>query len=193
MAFPENGLVLFPKNDFLVKEIAMVYRISNSLLASLVVLALIPAARAEDYLSSAGRYRVMLPGAAETDSLRITIGSYSLDLHMTMGKGTSSAAGVTYFDVPTPDIGNSSTNEEELMDAMRNGMVASVGGELHRDKAVTLGNLKGREFEIRSKKATAIVRLYRVSNRFYQVAYFSQKAEPSYREVSDFFDSFQLR
>jgi hypothetical protein len=145
----------------------------------------------KQFASSAGRYKVLFPGAVKTEAqdlktdrgpLKLTIDSVEF--------GDEAVFCVTFLDYPEEAA---KSDPVKRLDKIRDGNKGAKGKVL-TEKAVTVGPEKypGREVLIEKPDAVVRNRIVLAGPRLYQVMIEGPKAFVTSADADRFFDSFQV-
>jgi len=150
-----------------------------------------------EFVSSEGRFSVLMPGTPRSDSVVISTTSGPLNYHRFSAQEDSVGYILTYTDLS--DEALKATSPTILMDDTRQGVISSSKGRLVSEQEVSLEGNPGRDIRIEIPENADLpeggsirVRLYLVRNRLYQLAIFSRSDGAFDRSVSTFLTSFKL-
>jgi hypothetical protein len=100
-----------------------------------------PSAQWHTHTAPDGSFAVQMPGQAKVATHTVTVAETATEIHTLSLALVSQAYNVSYLDLPTaPDA-----SAEEILNLMRDGAVADVGGQLLSERAITLGQYPGKE------------------------------------------------
>ena|SRR5947209_4196592 len=141
----------------------------------------------QDYTSTEGRFSVLFPGTPTRELVRAP-GRSGKVLATTF---TAEAAGTTY-SVAFEDFDGKQT-PEQVIDQSRADLSAGKGGKLVKEKDVTAGDHKGKEFvaDVPNRGKT-YMRFFVAGNRLYKVMAVGTGKGPGERDVVKFMDSFRI-
>lgn len=158
------------------------------------------------FFSREGRFKAKFFGKVQ----ELTEKRGGLDVKMYATEKPDGAYAVVVLDLPFL-AGQTDEAVQGLLDAMRDGMVQSLGAKLQDSKRVTLDKKHpGREFSVTFEKPKAgtgeafsvtlnlpedgvlRARVYLVGDRVYTILAAGKKDFPTSREADAFFESFQL-
>jgi hypothetical protein len=163
-------------------------------LAVLTALA-VPASAQEwkKFSGDSGRFSVDLPGEPKQQKQEVPTDAGKITLTMYIVEAGNGGYFVALSDFPAALV--QAADPEALLTNARDGAVRNVRGKLTGDKAITLGEYKGREIQFEAGNATMKIvgqaRLYLVGNRLYQLLVVGQQAE-ALEQSARFFNSFRL-
>jgi hypothetical protein len=145
----------------------------------------------KQFASSAGRYKILFPGAvkSETQELKTELGPLKLTMD-SIELGDDTIFCVTFLDYPE-DV--TKTDPGKRLDKIRDGN-KGADGKVLSEKDVTVGPEKfpGREVLIEKPGAVVRIRIVLAGARMYQVMIDGPKVFITSRDADRFFDSFQV-
>jgi hypothetical protein len=150
-----------------------------------------PPVEYRQFASSAGRYKVLFPGAvkSETTDVKTPAGDRKLTLD-TVEVSEALVFLVTYIDTPD-DVAKAPAGPrlEKVRDATK-----GTDGKVLADKEVAVGADKhpGRDVLIEKPAAVLRVRIVIAGNRLYQVMIQGPKEFVTAKDADRFFDSFEI-
>ncbi len=136
---------------------------------------------------------VLMPGVPVPKTM--SIGGFSVKHYHVAREKDNKAFEVSFFDIPAPAL------PPNIMDAMvkgaRDNVVAASNGTVSSETSITLGNLPGREFQLKLPKGESyIARLYLVkvgnAHRVYQIGAGGSNIQLNTGDGARFFDSFKI-
>jgi len=154
----------------------------------------------KEFSSTAGRFKVTLPGAPTETSKTIEYRFREFERHTFTLKTGFGAFLVSYSDLPVI-LAEPDEVEEFLDHHMHEGEVTSSQGKLLSKTEIELDGYPGRELIAKTPESTFRMKYYLVGQRFYQIA-ISTPNDPAKNAgeiarsmeftASKFFDSFEL-
>jgi hypothetical protein len=140
-----------------------------------------------EFVSPAGKFRVLMPGTPSQKSQRI--GPVSLTMYTLKTPGGAYMVG--FCDVPIP-MNEPDWKTQQRLDGARNGAVGNVGGVLRKDTRIRLhGREPGREIEANLPGGRGVIRarFYVADRRMYQVMVVGTPAWVNSADATRFLDS----
>jgi len=154
----------------------------------------------ETFSSPKGGFAVSMPSppvekkqVVNTPIPQLDVYSFTVEL-----KGNPAAhRGAVFYAVyysDYPDTHVQQTEPEKILDAARDGGVASSRGHLISELIISLDGYPGRDIRIALPTIRAVMRfrIYLVRQRLYQLAVVTSKDEASSQDIGQFLDSFRL-
>lgn len=141
-----------------------------------------------------GRFRAIMPAKAERSVSDVPSANGKIPVYTFSSSNKTGSFMLSYADYP--NAASSPAHEQEVLDAVRDGVLKGIEGVLVSESKLTLNGYPGREM-----KATRMVegsemifswRLFLVGNRLYQLAVGTTKADSESPDIKKFFTSFEL-
>lgn len=148
----------------------------------------------QNYTSSDGGFKVLLPSPPQTMTQSIPLESWNLDLHVFISQDATGEYMVVYSDYPDGFIERLS-NREALLEGVQQGFVQGMDATVLSDRDLSLGQYPGREIRYSTEQGvTGIARFYLVGKRLYQVVVKDGEGELEslIQRNRQFLDSFDL-
>lgn len=140
-----------------------------------------------------GRFSVTVPRALTETTQKEETQIGEIDIHMFLTKHEEIEYGVGYNDYPPELI----IDPQLGLDGSRDGIIASVDGELLSEQPISIDDHPGRELTIEATEnsRTIIVqaRIYLVENTLYQILTVAPEEHSSSPDIAKFMDSFKLQ
>jgi hypothetical protein len=161
-----------------------------TLVLALVVMA--PQAAWKEYVSTEGRFSVLMPGTPSKQKVSTKQGADTIEIYIVAAeaKKGEDSFGVTYADFPEPVV--QKTPATVLLEGARDGMLKQQSGKLLADRAISLGEYPGREFTIKSGEEKVFAKAILVRRRLYQVVAAVPERRADTKDVDQFLASFKL-
>jgi hypothetical protein len=161
----------------------------------LLILLLIPTAPAEwkEFTPTDGSFTIQFPGTPTEfkKSVKLSSGTAEVVLFEMALPGGDGRLAVGFTEFPEGSI--KPGTEDKRLDNARDGAVASTKGTLVKQKILLLNNCPGRELLIKIDADTkAVVRLFAVKNRLYQMVVIGSGQRRALLEAAKFLASFKL-
>jgi nitrate reductase NapE component len=150
----------------------------------------LPASEAQPFISAAGRFSVMFPGAPTHNSKPLALSDTdTVTLHHFQFTGNGIIYLVTYNDFPTKYV---AADPQAVLGSVRDGSVESSKGRLIHDGAMDLNGVPGRAYSYTGSDGnTYLVHELLNGQRLYQI-FVIVGAGTSPAEVEDFLNSFRI-
>ena len=139
-----------------------------------------------EFTSPEGGFSVRLPGKPREITKTQDAGSGRITLHSHGVDARDGTYAVSYADL--------SPGTPINYDLMRKGLLQRVKGQLVSETDVARGEIAGRQFEVQTEnpKGFAVVQVYRVGDRAYELLAVGPNVRASSEGAQKFFNSFQV-
>ena len=167
-------------------------RLASAALSLFLLIASCGPAEWVDVRPESAGFSIQMPGAPveSTESVEIAGGEISVRMYV-LEHGDFNYM-VSYSDHAEKTL--ASTTLEQMLDGARDGVAASIRGEILDEFAISLGNHPGRYVVVRDStgELTLQIRLLLVGRRLYQFGVLTSAGDRSSPAVTRFLDSFAL-
>lgn len=141
-----------------------------------------------------GRYSVLLPGKARSESRTLATASGAVVMTMHAYSLKRGTMGVAYTDYPPAALAASGAREQ--MDAARDTLMRNISGGVRSEEGVIIDGISGRQIYAEGHAGADEVilkaRFVVAGSRLYQIAYVGAKDGVAMADVDMFLTSFKL-